>query len=125
MYDAAINKKSVAKSNQNFLVEGAIDFSLHITQQQCFRTQKLRLYSYIQTNLITEKHSAGWVKLNKESKVAALVSSNVPLQLLVSSMDEQLFLFSAVCFVFLIAKAAPNMGDDFGFPVLLDGVTDT
>ena len=57
--------------------------------------------------------------------MAALVSSNVPLQLLDSSMDEQLFLFSAVCFVFLIAKAAPNMGDDFGFPVLLDGVTDT
>ena len=40
VYDAAINKKSVAKSNQNFLVEGAIDFSLRITQQHCFRTQK-------------------------------------------------------------------------------------
>ena len=55
VYDAAINKKSVAKSNQNFLVEGAIDFSLHITQQQCFKTQKWTLYSYIQTNLIKEK----------------------------------------------------------------------
>ena len=57
--------------------------------------------------------------------MAALVSSNVPLQLLDSSMDEQLFLFSAVCFVFFIAKAALNMGDGFGFPFLLDAVTDT
>ena len=57
--------------------------------------------------------------------MAALVSSNVPLQLLDSSMDEQLFLFSAVCFVFLIAKAALNMGDGFGFPLLLDAVADT
>ena len=57
--------------------------------------------------------------------MAALVSSNVPLQLLDSSMDEKLFVFSAVCFVFLIAKAALNMGDGFGFPLLLDAVTDS
>ena len=57
--------------------------------------------------------------------MAALVSSNVPLQLLDPPLNEQLVLFSVVCFVFLIAKAAPNMGDGFGFPLLLDGVTDT
>ena len=57
--------------------------------------------------------------------MAALVSSNVPLQLLDSPLNEQLVLFSVMCFVFLIAKAAPNMGDGFGFPLLLDGVTDT
>ena len=29
VYDAGIKEESVAKSNQNFLVEGALDFSLH------------------------------------------------------------------------------------------------
>ena len=57
--------------------------------------------------------------------MAALVSSNVPLQLLDCPLNEQLVLFSVVCFVFLIAKAALNLGDGFGFPLLLDAVTDT
>ena len=115
VYDAAINKKSVAKSNQNFLVEGAIDFSLHITQQQCFKTQKWTLYSYIQTNLIQEKRSAGLTKsLKWQCWLLRMSLYNFWILPRLSNSCSRIF-FSALCFVLLIGKAALNMGDADGF----------
>ena len=72
---------------------------------------------FLYSNKFDKRKTFSWV--NKESKVAAVVSSNVPLKLLDSSPSEQLlpsFLLSAVRFVFLIAKTALNMGDCFGIP---------